>query len=124
MKKYGLAASSVLLCAAIFLGAASSGTMVTDEQIEQFKVGKAERKEVVEKLGAPEVSQKAEDGTTRDTYIRSESHTKATSYIPIVGIFTGGSKTKTHMVTFIYTKKGVLKAVSTEDQNTEAKRGF
>lgn len=124
MKKYGMVASSLFLGAAILLGAASGGTMVTDEQIEQFKAGKTERKDVIQTLGSPEVTQKMEDGTTRDTYIRSESHASATSYIPLVGAFIGSTKTKNREVTFIYTKKGVLKDVATEDQNLKTKGGF
>jgi hypothetical protein len=59
-------------------------------------------------LGAPTERSLAADGTTKISYIYAESQIRPATFIPFVGLFAGGSDTRTNTVVFEFDQSGVL----------------
>ena len=96
------------VAATVLAGCMSSGTDVSDEQISQFVRGKTTESEVIARLGPPTMTQRSADGDLTDTYQYNKMALKAQSFIPLIGGFISASDTKTRMVMFTYSRKGIL----------------
>lgn len=113
------------LCAAICLsGCMSSGTQVSDEQIDQFVKGKTTEAEVTSKLGPPDMTQRSSNGERTDMYMYTKVAANAQSFIPLIGGFIASTDTKTKMVSFSFTRNGVLSDWSTSGGNSTINSGL
>lgn len=74
----------------ILAGCVSSGIKVSDDKLSSLEVNKTTKSEVLQSLGKPSSQIKNSDGTSVIVYSRVKASAKATSYIPIVGLFAGG----------------------------------
>src|ERR1700740_1236710 len=101
---------ALALCAGLGLaGCMSSGTEVSDAQIDQFVKGKTTEAEVIAKLGPPETSQRTADGERMDMYSYANVAPRAESFIPFFGMFFAKTDMKSKLVIFTFSKNGVLK---------------
>jgi outer membrane protein assembly factor BamE (lipoprotein component of BamABCDE complex) len=110
--------------ALVLAGCMSSGKMVTEQQASQFQRGITTRETVMEKLGEPSSSTKADDGTRVDIYMHIEAHANAVNYIPIVGLLAGSGTGHTNMVSFTYDKAGILSKVETTTSTQKVNTGL
>jgi len=84
-----------------------------------FRVGIDTFGTVTAKLGKPYFVQTNSTGTMVALYISTHMHVKATTFIPYVGLFAGGAKSKTSTKTFIFDSAGLLKSFSSSSMNTD-----
>jgi hypothetical protein len=73
------------------------------------------------KLGKPLSVAALSNGTTILTYYKAKTHIKGASFIPMVGLFAGGVKSDVVLRTFTFDGKGLLKAFSSIDSNTDCR---
>lgn len=105
--------SIVIAIAALALSAcASSGVRVTDDQLSQFQEGQTTKQEVIAALGQPTTTMRNADGTTMIMYTYAEARTRGSTFIPIVGAFTGGVDTRSSNVVLTFDQQGVLQNTS------------
>lgn len=104
--------------AAVFLSAcAATGVKVTDDQVSQFKEGETTRSEVVAALGSPTSTMRHSDGTSTLIYTYAESRTRASTFVPVVGIFAGGVDMRSSQVILDFDENGILVgSTSSEDE--------
>lgn len=82
----------VVFAGTVFLaGCAATGVKVSDEQLSQLQKGQTTRSEVLAKFGKPTTQMRNSDGTSTVFYNFAEYRTRPATFIPIVGIFAGGS---------------------------------
>jgi len=110
----------LILCLA---GCATGGTQVSRAQAQQFQVGVTTQVEVEAALGAPQVVQDMPDGTLV-IYSGMQARVKAATFIPIVGLFAGGSHVQTSHVSFTFDKAGKLQHISTGQYSADAHVGM
>lgn len=81
-------------------GCAASGVKVSDDQLSSLVKGQTLRAEVLAKVGKPTTQIRSSDGTATVLYNFAEYRTRPATFIPIVGIFAGGSDIHTSSATF------------------------
>lgn len=81
-------------------GCAASGVKVSDDQLSGLVKGQTSRAEVLAKFGKPTTQIRSSDGTATVLYNFAEYRTRPATFIPIVGIFAGGSDIHTSSATF------------------------
>lgn len=107
------------------LGAcASSGTMVTEQQVSQFQKGVTTRAEVISALGNPQASTRQSTGLTIDVYQHIKASANAASFVPVVGLLAGGATASTNTVTFSYEIDGKLKSIDTTTASSAVNTGL
>lgn len=98
----------VLIAIFALSGCMSMGTKVDQDQLSQFVKGRTTYAEVVQQLGEPTQNTINSDGTRTITYTYSHSQVKASSFIPIVGAFLGGSTSEDTTVTLNFDRRSLL----------------
>ncbi|MCL2873153.1 MAG: outer membrane protein assembly factor BamE [Betaproteobacteria bacterium] len=87
------------IAAMVLIGCASSGVRVTEDQTSTFVKGETTRSQVLQALGDPTSQTKMSDGTRSITYTYAKARARPATFIPIVGIFAGGTDTQASSVT-------------------------
>jgi outer membrane protein assembly factor BamE (lipoprotein component of BamABCDE complex) len=105
--------SFIITCIAICVissGCYSSkvGKQLSREQVSQVQPGMS-RPQVERILGAPNSSTPDGQGGMMFSYIFMETKVRGSSYIPIVGSFTGGADTEQKNVTVYFDRNGRVK---------------
>ena len=93
-------------------GCASSGTQVTQDQVQSFKTGKSTYSEVVGALGAPSSVTSSSGGQKVAVYAYSAFSSRPQNFIPYIGPLVGGYDTKSSAVTFVFDARDVLVSYS------------
>lgn len=104
----------IVLIAALFAllsGCASSGVQVSQSAATQFKEGVSTEVDIISKLGKPTTTTIV-SGKKILSYTGSQYQTKAASFIPIVGLFAGGSDIEVSIASYEFGEDGVLKRIS------------
>ena len=112
-----------LFAAVSISGCASSGTKVDQSALTDFKAGVTTKAEVVQRLGPPQSSSASSDGTQVVSYFFTETSVNGATFIPVVGLFAGGSKGTASITTFIFDKNGVMKSFSNTNSNHQYNLG-
>jgi outer membrane protein assembly factor BamE (lipoprotein component of BamABCDE complex) len=101
------------LCSIVLFGCATVGSkqITRDEIVSQIKEGESTQAEVRELLGEPSSVSFTDTEEEIWTYCYSRSVTRATTFIPVVNIFAGGSDVQNYTLTIRFTKEGVVKKV-------------
>ena len=105
-------------------GCISSGTKVTDEQMAQFQKGVTKEDEVIARLGKPNSTARASDGTITDIYMYVHATPDAVDFVPVVGLLAGGATGTSNTVTFVFTPDRVLKDYSSAASTQQVKTGL
>lgn len=110
---------SVLFTAAVatLSGCAATGVKVSDEQASSFVVGQSKEADVVSRLGPPTTRSRNSDGTVVLQYVYAEAQVRAATFVPIVGLFAGGTDVKSNAVTFTFSPDGKLLSTSSAASN-------
>jgi len=106
----------------LMIAALATSAMADPSPIDvaaQFQIGVATPEDVIAKLGPPMTVLKNSDGTEMLTYVRSASHVKAASFIPLVGLFAGGAVSHSSSLVFMFDTKGLLKSTSSSSSNLD-----
>lgn len=102
--------NTLAICAllAVIAGCASSGVQVKPDQLTLFKAGVTTEADVVQALGKPNVSTSSSDGTKTLAYSFAEYKIRGASFIPIVGMFAGGSDINMNSTVFTFDSAGKM----------------
>ena len=92
----------VMICATILGGCAASGVQVTDQQAQEFQVGKSTYADVVAALGEP-TSMTLSSGRGRvAVYSYSAVSSRPQNFIPFIGRLVAGYEKKSSAVVFVF----------------------
>ena len=84
---------------------------ITDKSlISQIKIGETNKEKVRSLLGDPMNVTFTDDKETW-TYVYQKTNIRATSFIPLVGLFAGGHDTKMNNLTIVFREDGIVKSV-------------
>lgn len=114
----------VLLAVFALTACASSGTKVDQGKMSQFVKGKTTYAEVVQQLGKPTQNTINADGTRTIMYTYVQSQMKASSFIPIVGMFMGGADSESTSVTLNFDKNSMLASYTASEGGVSAGTGI
>ncbi|MEX3555312.1 MAG: outer membrane protein assembly factor BamE [Burkholderia gladioli] len=111
MKKVTITA--IVAASIVLAGCASAGNMTlrsaTQSEINQFVVkGKSTKSDVEAYLGAPESVSFTDSGQEIWQYTYAKQTSKAINFVPVVGIFAGGSDVDKKVLTILFNDKGVV----------------
>ena len=111
----------VILISLFLSGCATVGTkdITNDEIVSQIEVGKSTKAEIRTLLGEPSnkvfTSQFPGEKVEEWIYVYVRSTIRPATFIPIVGIFAGGSDTEHNTLTIRFTKEGIVKDFSVSE---------
>lgn len=114
----------LILIVSLFLGCASTGIKIDSNKVGQIKSGVTTRAQVVALLGNPSTTVLTGDGKVLMNYIYSEARTKASSFIPVVGLISGGANMDTQILSIIINDKGLVEKYEFNDSKSEMKTGL
>ena len=77
-----------------FVGCATTGSNFDESKVSEIKKGQTTEADLTRMFGPPENRSTNSEGTTTLSWMYYETTTKGASFIPIAGMFLGGSKTK------------------------------
>ncbi|HDT4956974.1 TPA: hypothetical protein QHR58_002511 [Enterobacter kobei] len=78
---------------------------------------KTTKSELLTKLGEPDTSTTLDDGNEQWKYFMSNNQFGATTFIPVVGLFTGGSQTQSKTLEIDFKGETVSKWTFSSDNN-------
>lgn len=104
-------------------GCVTGGTQVSRAQSQQFHNGVTTQADVEAALGAPQMVQEMPDGVLV-IYSGMQARVKAATFIPIVGLFAGGSHVQQSTVTFKFGQDGKLQRASSGQYSADAHAGL
>jgi len=105
-------------------GCATTGTNVSEKQTAAFQVGVATESDVEGRLGSPQTKETDSSGTIKIGYVFAKASYKASTFIPVVGLFTGGLNEETNTVYFTFGSDGKLQKTSTQAGKIDVKTGL
>lgn len=120
IQKVLTAAMVVLLLGAA--GCFSSGNRQLDDQaaVDKVQIGKT-RDEVRAAVGEPNSVTTMSSGEEVWIYVSMKSQATAATYIPVVGLFAGGSDGQSRTLHIMFSKEGVVKDVSKGQHTTKVR---
>lgn len=105
-------------------GCVSMGTPVSDSQMSMLKNGVTTESDVIARLGQPNGVGKTSDGKKVLTYNYAHASPTAISFVPIVGLFAGGSNVQSTIVTLNFDQAGILQDYSSTQTQTNGGIGM
>jgi hypothetical protein len=91
---------------------------------EPFTVGVTTYQSITDQLGKPQSVSILGDGTKIIVYMSSRTKIKGASFVPIVGLFAGGAKSRMIIRTFTFGPDSVLRNYSTTDSAADCSVGL
>lgn len=90
-------------------GCYSTGTPISHQAVTNFVKGETTTQQVSIALGKPQGVTNNSDGEQIWTYAFTDIDVHPSTYVPIVGLFTGGSKTEIQTLIVTFDESGVIK---------------
>ena len=116
-----------LLCALLIIAILGGCTSATGKQISQsaamqFKEGQSTESEILSRLGSP-TSTSIVNNKKVLVYSGGQAQVKGATYIPIVGMFAGGSDYQASVAIFSIGSNGVLEKITYSTSNSGTRLG-
>jgi outer membrane protein assembly factor BamE (lipoprotein component of BamABCDE complex) len=108
----------VFIAAVLLAGCATVGREISDAQIDTLKKGETTAAQVIASFGQPTSTTKMSDGRYMVSYIFAHAQARPASFIPVVGLFAGGSDVRSSMVMLTFNKEGVLQDYTSSSSST------
>jgi hypothetical protein len=112
------------ICFIVLSSCASYGEKIDRSYANEIKEGVTTEANILQNLGKPTSIGLSSSGDRTMTYMHFSTEVKAATFIPIVGIFAGGSDSQTTV--FIITidgKTGLVKDWNYNESNSEVNNG-
>ncbi|HHT8269942.1 TPA: hypothetical protein ACT2TV_003187 [Enterobacter ludwigii] len=114
--------SSIFIIAFLLSGCSTSGNQSLKNETPQSlqsKIikNKTTKTELLTKLGEPDTRTTLDDGNEQWKYFMSNNQFNATTFIPVVGLFTGGSQTQSKTLEIDFKGEIVSKWTFSSDNN-------
>ncbi|WP_188446143.1 hypothetical protein [Sphingomonas psychrolutea] len=90
----------------------------------EYRVGVSRLSDVIAKLGKPNTVTTISDGSTVAAFVSMRTRVKGASFVPIVGMFAGGAKSKVSVKVFTFGSDGLLKSFSATDSANDCNVGI
>lgn len=97
---------AIFLAAAIMTGCASTGVQVDPNRLQAFQRGVTTRAQIEAAIGRPTMVQTLRDGKTTLTYTYANAQVRPETFIPIVGLFAGGTDVRANSVSIFLDDQG------------------
>lgn len=104
---------------------ASHGNKIDRNYASTIQKGVTTENDVIAKMGQPTSKGYNSEGHRTLTYLHVSTRTKASTFIPVVGLFTGGADTEsTILVINIDSDTGIVKDWNYNQSNSEVNTGL
>lgn len=109
-----------LVVAALGAGVlAASSASAAQPDPSRFTVGTSTVGDVESVYGQPTTESALSTGERVLVYATTHARVKATTFIPVVGLFAGGAKVSAQSISFVFDKDGKLKSYSGQATNVD-----
>lgn len=98
------------MCLILASGCASTGVQVDQNKLQGFERGVTTRSQIEATLGLPTMVQRMQDGKTVMTYTYANAQVRPETFIPIVGLFAGGTDVRAESVSIFLDAEGRYEA--------------
>ena len=86
------------------MSCASTGKTIDQDKLSQIKEGVSTKEDVIKILGKPEMINLNSDSKQMMTYYHFNYKTRGSTFIPVVGLMTGGGNMKQEMLQVLIDK--------------------
>lgn len=102
-----------IIVALMAAGCSSHGNreIADDARVSKIEKGKSTKADVEALVGKPTTVDFTEGGLEKWLYVYTTSQVRGSSFIPVVGIFAGGSDINMDSLTILFTKDGIVENV-------------
>jgi outer membrane protein assembly factor BamE (lipoprotein component of BamABCDE complex) len=102
-----------LLAVVVMAGCSSVGNreIADDSRIAKIEKGKSTKADVEALVGKPTTVDFTDGGLEKWLYVYTTSQMRGASFIPVVGIFAGGSDINSDTLTVLFSKEGIVENV-------------
>ena|SRR3989338_6635781 len=112
--------SNILLICFLILGCAStSGRTIDQTKFSQIREGQTTKQEIINLFGKPEMTELLGNGITRLTYLHTKAKVKASSYVPIVNLFSSGMDIDTDKLEILIGENDIVQKYVFSDSSNE-----
>jgi len=98
-------------------GCAASGVKVSDEQAQNFQVGRSTYADVVGTLGPPTTTSSSTNGMRVAIYSYAAVQSRPQNFIPYIGPLVAGYDRSSSAVTFTFDARGILTNTTSTQNN-------
>jgi outer membrane protein assembly factor BamE (lipoprotein component of BamABCDE complex) len=121
--KTRLIASLLGLTLFLLAGCASAGTKIDQSATAKIQKGMTTKEQVIALLGAPMSDALVGDGREMMMWSYAQTQVRGATFIPVIGLFAGGSDTKMTMFQVILNKEKIVDDCLWSNSSIEAKMG-
>ncbi|EBH6783904.1 TPA_asm: hypothetical protein G0D46_24530 [Salmonella enterica subsp. enterica serovar Java] len=120
--------SVFFICSLLISGCSTSGNQnirnETSQSLQSIIIkNKTTKSEIIKKLGEPDTRTTTDDGQEEWTYLMVNNQFDATTFLPLAGLLTGGSKTQARELVITYRGDTVSQWTFSEN-NSRMKTGL
>lgn len=115
---------TILAAAVLLSGCATVGRRIDPSAVQHLQIGQTTREQAVALLGTPDSSTQIGTGGTMWTYTFARASTKASSFIPVVGAFAGGTNVQSQSLVLTFGADGILKDFVSSVSGTDVGTGL
>jgi hypothetical protein len=112
---------AALTLAALALALPAAAKPITDDQVAGLRICATTVADVLARFGRPTTLEKSADGGEVLTYSMTHARTKAVSFVPVVGMFAGGSVSESTRHRFEFEPDGKLTSASATTTEIECR---
>lgn len=114
----------ILISILMLSGCATVGKPIEQDKLASIKEGQTTKQEVINLLGKPYMITLGSDGKEIMTYQYVKSQIRASTMVPIVGLFVGGADTKQQIFQVLIDKDGKVEKYVFTDSDTPINSGL
>jgi outer membrane protein assembly factor BamE (lipoprotein component of BamABCDE complex) len=116
--------SSIIILVILLTGCMTMGRKIDQAAADKIEKGKTTREQVVSLVGAPDQITRLGNGDMTFTYSYMRATPKAATFIPIIGIFAGGSDVQHQMFIVTFGPDNIVKDLFSTQGASEASMGI
>ena len=104
-------------------GCASAGNKIDPDAVSKIEKGVTTKAQVIALLGNPMSVSLLGDGREMLFWSYARTRLKGATFVPVVGLFKGGSNTNTNAVQVLLNKDKIVEDFTSNDSTIESKMG-
>jgi outer membrane protein assembly factor BamE (lipoprotein component of BamABCDE complex) len=113
----------VAFLAVAIAGCSSVGTPISQDKVNQIKVGMTTEPDLIRIFGTPSTKTLDPSGRIVLSWVYSKAATKPETFVPVAGVFMGGMNTRVQQLTVLIDRKGRVERYTMNDAPGEVKYG-
>lgn len=112
-----------IICLLIY-GCATSGNKIDQNKVTQIKEGVTTEQEVIQILANPYMKTLSSDGKTIMLYQYTKVKNRASNFIPVINLMTGGLDMRQQMLTILIGQDGKVEKYTLNDSTSAINAGL